>query len=71
MMKAGDLGGAADWYLEWVKQGGKCISMRKNNPDGAEYPLDGLYVWRLLRGLAPRSANHRAQASKRRRQTTA
>src|SRR5580658_8320945 len=52
MMKAGDLNGAGDWYLEWVEQGGKRISMRDNNPDGAQYPLDGLYVWRLLRGLA-------------------
>jgi hypothetical protein len=52
MMKEGTLNAARDWYLEWVEQGGKRISMRDSNPDGAQYPLDGLYAWRLLRGLA-------------------
>jgi Ferritin-like len=27
--------------------------MREHNPDNPDYPLDGLYVWRLLRGLVP------------------
>jgi Ferritin-like len=53
MVNAGALGAHGDWYLEWVEQGGKRLSMRLHNPDNADYPLDGLYVWRLLRGLAP------------------
>jgi hypothetical protein len=53
MLNAGALGAHGDWYLEWVEQGGKRLSMRLHNPDNADYPLDGLYVWRLLRGLAP------------------
>lgn len=53
MIAAGTLGAHDDWYLEWVEQGGKRLSMRENNPDNPKYPLDGLYVWRLLRGLVP------------------
>jgi hypothetical protein len=53
MLSAGSLGAHDDWYLEWVEQGGKRLSMRLHNPDNPDYPLDGLYVWRLLRGLAP------------------
>jgi len=52
-LAAGTLGAHTDWYLEWVEQGGKRLSMRLHNPDNPDYPLDGLYVWRLLRGLAP------------------
>jgi hypothetical protein len=53
MLNAGTLGAHSDWYLEWVEQGGKRLSMREHNPDNPDYPLDGLYVWRLLRGLVP------------------
>jgi hypothetical protein len=53
MLNAGALGAHNDWYLEWVEQNGKRLSMRLNNPDNPDYPLDGLYVWRLLRGLEP------------------
>lgn len=53
MIKAGTLGAHDDWYLEWVEQGGKRLSMREHNPDDPKYPLDGLYVWRMLRGLQP------------------
>src|SRR5579871_5502988 len=52
MVCGGTLAANTDWYLEWVQQDGKRISMRDHNPDG-DYPLDGLYVWRLVRGLAP------------------
>ncbi len=52
MVQAGTLAANTDWYLEWVEQKGKRISMRDHNPDG-DYPLDGLYVWRLVRGLEP------------------
>jgi hypothetical protein len=53
MLSAGTLGAHKDWFLEWVEQDGKRLSMREHNPDNPDYPLDGLYVWRLLRGLAP------------------
>ena len=53
MIAAGTLGAHDDWYLEWVEQGGKRLWMREHNPDDPKYPLDGLYVWRLLRGLVP------------------
>ncbi|MBV9460485.1 MAG: hypothetical protein JO141_23670 [Bradyrhizobium sp.] len=53
MLAAGTLGAHNDWYLEWVEQDGKRLSMREHNPDNPKYPLDGLYVWRLLRGLVP------------------
>jgi hypothetical protein len=36
------------WYLDWVQQGGASISMQ-----GAGAPLDGLVVWRIVRGLEP------------------
>jgi hypothetical protein len=52
-LKKGTLTAHGDWYLEWVEQKGKRLSMREHNPDGADLPLDGLYVWRLLRGLEP------------------
>ncbi|QOZ27791.1 ferritin-like domain-containing protein [Bradyrhizobium sp. CCBAU 51753] len=53
LLNAGALGAHDDWYLEWVEQKGKRLSMRHHNPDNPDYPLDGLYVWRLLRGLEP------------------
>ena len=53
MLSAGTLSTGGDWYLEWVEQDGKRLSMYLHNPDNPDYPLDGLYVWRLLRGLAP------------------
>jgi hypothetical protein len=50
----GDLQGQlADgtWYLDWIEQGGKRISTRAPKPDNS--PLDGIVVWRLVRGLTP------------------
>jgi Ferritin-like len=42
------------WFLEWIEQDGKRLSMRgPREPDGPTLPLDGLYVWRLVRGLEP------------------
>ena len=39
------------WYIDWVEQDGKRIVMNRRTDDGAEAPLDGLYVWRIVRGL--------------------
>ena len=43
------------WYLDWVEQGGKRLSMSRvtdDPPSSAEAPfLDGLFVWRLVRSL--------------------
>jgi hypothetical protein len=40
------------WYLDWIEQCGHRLSM--NRPDvEPESPMDGLFVWRLVRGLEP------------------
>lgn len=39
------------WYLDWIEQHGKRISMTERLPDGSTRPLDGLFVWRLVRGI--------------------
>lgn len=39
------------WYLDWVEQDGKRIAMNAKQPDGSLRPLDGLFVWRLVRGI--------------------
>lgn len=51
------------WYLDWVEQGGRRISMYGKTPArlavrfdptaGSPVPHDGMLVWRLLRGLEP------------------
>ena len=54
----GDAGTAlatGTWYLEWIEQHGKRISMDQQQADGTATPLDGLYVWRIVRGLDPLS----------------
>jgi Ferritin-like len=38
---------AGRWYLDWIEQDGKRLSMR----DGQGQYLDGYTVWRLVRGL--------------------
>lgn len=51
--QAGRLG-EGDWYIEWIKQGGKHIVLREDRPGEApQLPMDGLFVWRLVRGLEP------------------
>lgn len=39
------------WYLDWIEQGGKRISTKTPPPENL--PLDGIVVWRLVRGLIP------------------
>jgi hypothetical protein len=39
------------WYLDWIEQGGKRIPMGQAQADGSTEWLDGLVVWRLVRGL--------------------
>lgn len=45
------------WFLDAVEQGGKTIRMYRSarDKDGqrVELPLGGLYVWRIVRSLAP------------------
>jgi hypothetical protein len=41
------------WYLDWIEQGGTRISMNQAQPDGSSAPLDGMTVWRIVRGLTP------------------
>jgi Ferritin-like len=50
---AGTLLATGDWYIEWIEQGERRISMSSKTSDGRENPLDGLYVWRIIRGLEP------------------
>ncbi len=50
-----------DWYLDWVEQAGRRITMSWRRPDPTREdparrqhertPLDGLFVWRLVRSL--------------------
>jgi hypothetical protein len=52
----GDIGvllADGDWYLDWVEQCGKRIRMSRRETDGSDKPLDGLFVWRLVRSLEP------------------
>ena len=39
------------WYLDWIEQGGKRIPMGQHQADGPTEWLDGMVVWRLVRGL--------------------
>src|SRR5262249_1318232 len=41
-----------EWYLDWIEQHGKRITMDRLDTTPAT-PLDGLFVWRLVRGLEP------------------
>lgn len=50
--KAGSALQSGDWYLDWIEQSGHRLFM--NRPDvEPESPMDGLFVWRLVRGLEP------------------
>ena len=50
-----------EWYLSWIEQAGKRLSMSWHRPDPTAEdpdrrqadltPLDGLYVWRIIRSL--------------------
>lgn len=42
-----------EWYIEWIEQSGRRLSMMQQLPDGSASGLDGLFVWRLVRGLEP------------------
>lgn len=41
-----------EWYIEWIEQEGRRLSMLEER-DGQTLPMDGLFVWRLVRGLKP------------------
>jgi hypothetical protein len=52
----GDLGARISdgvWYIDWIEQGGKRLSMTRRDERGEVQPMDGLFVWRLLRSLEP------------------
>jgi Ferritin-like len=42
-----------NWYLDWIVQGGKRLRMDRRGARKEVLPLDGLYVWRLVRCLEP------------------
>jgi hypothetical protein len=41
------------WYLDWIEQRGARIAMTQVQSGGSIQPLDGIVVWRLVRGLEP------------------
>ena len=43
---------SGDWYIEWMEQDGRRLSMLEDR-GGQRLPMDGLFVWRLVRGLRP------------------
>ena len=47
----GDQLAEGDWYIDWVQQGGPRIVMNRTTDDGKIAPMDGLEVWRIVRGL--------------------
>ena len=51
---AGTLG-TGEWYIEWIEQEGRRLSMLETRA-GETLPMDGLFVWRLIRGLRPKAA---------------
>jgi hypothetical protein len=52
--EAGDSLAAGEWYIDWIEQCGRHLSMMQVMPDGSRAGLDGLFVWRLVRGLERR-----------------
>jgi hypothetical protein len=40
-----------NWYIDTIEQKGRRLSMMQVLPDGKVAGLDGLFVWRLVRGL--------------------
>jgi hypothetical protein len=40
-----------DWYIDTITQEGHTLCMMQVLPDGSTSGLDGLFVWRLVRGL--------------------
>jgi hypothetical protein len=52
----GDLGGKISegvWYIDWIEQQGKRLWMTRRDEKGMMQPMDGLFVWRLVRSLEP------------------
>ena len=47
----GDSLATGEWYIDWIEQCGRQLSMMQVMPDGSKSGLDGLFVWRLLRGI--------------------
>lgn len=47
--------GSGEWYIEWIEQEGRRLSMLEDR-GGQTLPMDGLFVWRLIRGLKPEAA---------------
>jgi hypothetical protein len=39
------------WYIDWIEQAGKRLSMTRRDEHGHTQPMDGLFVWRLVRSL--------------------
>ncbi len=46
--------GDGEWYIEWIEQEGRRLSMLEDR-EGQTLPMDGLFVWRLIRGLKPKA----------------
>ncbi len=42
-----------NWYLDWIEQSGRRLYMNRQVDPATEAPMDGLFVWRLVRGLEP------------------
>ncbi len=52
----GDAGTAlsiGEWYIDWIEQDGHRLMMSSTAADGSSQAFDGLYVWRIVRGLEP------------------
>lgn len=47
----GDRLAEGDWYIDWVQQNGVRIVMNRRTDEGEIAPMDGLEVWRIVRGL--------------------
>jgi hypothetical protein len=47
----GDSLASGEWYIDWIEQSGRHLGMMQVMPDGSKSGLDGLFVWRLVRGL--------------------
>jgi Ferritin-like len=47
----GDSLATGEWYIDWIEQSERHLSMMQVMPDGSKSGLDGLFVWRLVRGL--------------------
>jgi Ferritin-like len=52
LAQTGTILSTGEWYIEWMEQEERRLSMLEER-QGQRLPMDGLFVWRLIRSLKP------------------